>query len=69
MKFAAYQNWIRHELETKGYVEVDEDYDERCELLQAVHKAVFYGREEEKEAMAKLEAMQRRRLNNRVLNL
>jgi hypothetical protein len=45
---------------------VDDDYDERCQLLQDVHDAVFYGREEEeeKEALAKLEAMRLRRLNN-----
>ncbi|CAL4993602.1 unnamed protein product [Urochloa decumbens] len=43
---------------TKGYVEVGDGYDKRCELLQAVHKAVFYGREdEEKQAMAKLAAL------------
>ena len=44
---------------------MDDDYDERCQLLQDVHDAVFYGREEEeKEALAKLEAMRLRRLNN-----
>lgn len=58
--FAEYQNAIRHELETKGYVEIDDDYDEMCELLEAVSNAAFYGREEEeKEAMAKLAALRR----------
>jgi signal transduction histidine kinase len=57
--FAEYQNAIRHELETKGYVEIDDDY-EMCELLEAVSNAAFYGREEEeKEAMAKLAALRR----------
>ncbi|CAL4993242.1 unnamed protein product [Urochloa decumbens] len=60
-RFAEYQCWIRRELETKGYVEVGDNFDDRCELLQAVHKAVFYGREdEEKEAMAKLAALRHR---------
>ncbi|KAL6654722.1 hypothetical protein ACP70R_008187 [Stipagrostis hirtigluma subsp. patula] len=59
-KHAEYKAWVRRELETKGFVEVDDDYEERCELLQAVHRAVFYGREEEeKEAMAKLAALSR----------
>ncbi|KAG0530609.1 hypothetical protein BDA96_05G201400 [Sorghum bicolor] len=59
--FAEYQNAIRRELETKGFVEVDDDYDEICELLHAVSTAAFYGREEdEKEAMAKLAALRRR---------
>ncbi|KAL6890123.1 hypothetical protein ACP4OV_008886 [Aristida adscensionis] len=61
-RLAEYQAALRRELETKGYVEIDDDYDERCELLQAVHSAAFHGRkEEEKEAMAKLEAMAMRR--------
>ncbi|KAG0530612.1 hypothetical protein BDA96_05G201700 [Sorghum bicolor] len=59
--FAEYQNAIRRELETKGFVEIDDDYDEMCELLHAVSTAAFYGREEEeKEAMAKLAALRRR---------
>lgn len=63
--FPKYQNWIRRELETKGYVEVPDDYEEMVQLRQAVYDAAFYGREEEeKEAMAKLEAMRLRHLNN-----
>ena len=59
--FAEYQNAIRRELETKGFVEIDDDYDEMCDLLHAVSTAAFYGREEEeKEAMAKLAALRRR---------
>ncbi|CAO2168445.1 unnamed protein product [Urochloa humidicola] len=62
VRFAEYQAWIRRELETKGYVEVDDDFDERCELLEAVSTAAFYGREEEeKQALAKLAALRLRR--------
>lgn len=58
--YAEYQDWVRREYETKGYVEIDDDFDERCELLQAVSTAAFCGREdEEKEAMAKLAALRR----------